>query len=206
MLPRDFDRFVHQVIGFARAADLANVPDSPGVYAWFPPVELPAHDTLASSLDALSDNLHQLYHALTSVEGLVGQHQIGVQVAAPSFDTESDAVRALSSEIGDEARESLQAMFLALSFIGGPMYVGMARGTDGLRGRLRGHLTSGIRDPEWTGNLRARVGNRLDDPSYLRRCVIAFVAMDSLPESARTERFVEHVLLRVFRPWMSKRG
>lgn len=204
MFLHDFDGYVKRNLIFALANELDAVPEQPGVYAWFLPFEADATVSVRELMRSLCDGL-KASTALTQVEADVGATTVALRMAVPSFDLELQAAQAADQAMTRRQRENLGQLLLALSLLAPPIYVGLARGKRGLRGRLEQHLAGETLDPQWLGSFHSRVRHVMEDASLLRRCVIACMPLPSgMPPEAT--RVLEHILIRVVRPAQSRRG
>ena len=203
-----FDQTVKQSIWFAVASDLDDVPEEPGIYAWYLPLRGDSNTDLLGYLRSLQSNAESGTPA-TSIRGESRQRRFVIDRNPPEFDLESEVVRKLSNSMTSSKIQTLANVVLVLSLLAEPIYVGMTEANKGLRSRLKQHLQSVKlfdQDRSWTGQFRTRVAVALQDPNYLRRCLIAYLPVSSLELGDYATRLLEHILIRTIKPAQSIRG
>ena len=208
MNPSLFDQQVKQCLGFAVAADIDEVPEEPGIYAWYLPLRGDSSLDLLGFLKSLQSNTEAGLPA-TSMTGESRQRRFVLDRNPPDFDLTSEMVRKLSESLSSSKIQTLASTVLILSFLTEPIYVGMTEANKGLRSRLKQHLQSVKmfdQDRNWSGAFRTRVAQVLQDPTYLRRCLIAYMPVTSLQLGEHSTRLIEHILIRTIRPVQSVRG
>lgn len=204
MIPGDFDRFAKASLGFAHASDLTCVPDDPGIYAWFAPFQSRADQGVEGLLRSL-ETAHTHSAPLTEREGVIGEHDIRIRRAAPTFDLAASAIASMDNDLAASDLEYLSVLLLILSVLAPPIYVGMTR--TGLRSRLQAHLSgAAFADDLPSSQFAARVRAVSGDPGLLRRCVIVYVPLAARLVAGNAERLLEHALHRLMRPSQSVRG
>lgn len=203
-----FDHSVKKTLSFAVASDLEDVPDEPGLYAWYLPFRGDTSGDLLRYLKSLEANLRYSVPA-TAVSGASKQSHFTVQRHVPSFDLTTSSIESLAQSMKPSQVQSLGAAVLALSFLSEPFYIGMTEAQGGLRSRLLQHLASVEsfdKDLRWRGSLRTRIAHTLKDPGFLMKCIIVYVPMAALDLGDNTARLLEHVLIRIVSPAQSLRG
>jgi len=144
---------------------------------------------------------------LCGSEAIVGAQEVALRRAPLNFGLCNDTLNGIDQALGPADLEHVSTLLFALSFLLPPIYVGMARGEDGLRGRLRAHVSVGLTEEERKGTLGGRLSSALGEAKYLRRCTALYVPLKvEGAAAATTARLLEHVLIRVLRPSESKRG
>jgi len=208
MDPTLFDQHVKRSIGFALASDLDDVPEEPGVYAWYLPLRGDSSSDLLIYLKSLQENVEAAIPA-TTMSGEGRQRRFNLERNPPSFELASPAVQSLSESLSQSKIQALATAVLILSFFSEPIYVGMTDSEKGLRSRLKQHLQSVKsfdKDINWHGSFRTRVAHLLNDPKYLSRCLIAYMPVSSFALGEYAPRLLEHILIRTIRPARSVRG
>lgn len=203
-----FDKFVKGSIGFTLASDLENVPEEPGIYAWYLPLKGDTSSDLLHYLKSLQSSAESSIPA-TEMSAAGRQRQFTVTRNPPLFELATPAVQRLSETISSSNLQKLARLVLALSFFSEPIYVGMTEANKGLQSRLKQHLQSVKTfddDAKWRGEFRTRMAKVLGDSSFLKQCVIAYmpISVSELGEDA--PRVLEHILIRTVRPAQSVRG
>jgi len=206
--PTLFDKFVKDSIGFAVASDLEDVPDEPGIYAWYLPLKGDDSADLLRYLKNLQTRVESSIPA-TQISGAGRQRQFTTGRNPPSFDLGAPAVQRLSETITSSKLQVLANLVLVLSFFSEPIYVGMTEANKGLRSRLKQHLQSVKSfddDAKWNGEFRTRIAKVLGDGNFLKQCVIAYMPISSTELGDDVPRVLEHILIRTVRPSQSIRG
>lgn len=203
-----FDQSVKKTLSFAVASDLEDVPDEPGIYAWYLPFRGDTSGDLLRYLKSLEANLmHSV--PVTAVYGATKQSHFTLQRNVPAFDFTTSNIESLAQSMRPSQVQSLGAAVLALSFLSEPFYIGMTEAQNGLRSRLLQHLASVDsfdKDLRWRGSLRTRIAHTLKDPAFLSKCIIVYVPMAALDLGENASRLLEHVLIRIVSPAQSLRG
>lgn len=208
MTPTDFDKFVKGSIGFALASDLNDVPELPGIYAWYLPLKGDTSSDLLHYLKSLQGRLESAVPA-TEMSAAGQQRHFSVSRNPPSFDLAAPPVQRLAETITSSQLQGLASLILALSFLSEPIYVGMTAANKGLRSRLGQHLQSVKSfdgDHNWRGQFRTRIAKVLDDKTFLKQCVIAYMPISVSALGDDAPRVLEHILIRTVRPAQSVRG
>ncbi len=203
-----FDQRVKSSLGFALAAEIEDVPEEPGIYAWYLPMRGDSSGDLLQFLRSLEANVEAAVPA-TSMSGEGRQRRFILERNPPKFDFNSVAVQKLAGTLSTGKIQTLANVVLVLSFLTEPIYVGMTEANKGLRSRLKQHLQSVKtfdNDSNWSGAFRSRVAKVLQDPKYLRRCLIVYMPISSLELGEHSIRLLEHILIRTVRPSQSVRG
>jgi len=198
-----FDATAKRLLCFYEASDLSEVPELPGIYAWFLPLRGDTSDDFLTFLKSLESGVEKMAE-LTNIEGQTGQLRVSVRRDNPVL---SDAGEHISVEdLSPRKLQQIASMLLFCSFLTAPIYVGM---TDkSLRKRLQSHLLKpDLWDDEgWTGTFRNRVANRIGDTRFLERCLICCLPFDNTDFPKGTVRLFEKLLIRTLRPSQSLRG
>ncbi len=208
MIPTLFDQFAKDSIGFAVASDLENVPEEPGVYAWYLPLKGDASSDLLRFLTTLQGNVESSTPA-TEMSGSGRQRRFTIERNPPVFDLGSPAVQKLSESITPSRLQALANLVLVLSFFSEPIYVGMTEADKGLRSRLKQHLQSVKsfdEDSKWSGAFRTRIAKVLGDGKFLKQCLVAYMPLPASMLGDDAARVLEHILIRSIRPAQSVRG
>lgn len=203
-----FDQLVKSSIGFTLATEIEDVPEEPGIYAWYLPMRGDSSSNLLQYLKSLQQHMKET-NPVTSMAGEGRQKRFNLERNHPSFDLASDVIQELANSLSSSKIQSLASAILILSFFTEPIYVGMTKSGKGLRGRLKQHLQSVKSfddDMNWTGSFRTRVAQILNDPDYLKRCLIVYMPMSAVNLSDDSTRLIEHILIRTIRPVQSVRG
>lgn len=208
MDPALFDQQVKRSIGFCLASDLEDVPEEPGIYAWYLPMRGDSSSGLLQYLKSLQENIEACSPA-TSMSGEGRQRRFTLERNPPVFDLGSQAIQILSESLSPSKVQALAKTVLVLSIFAEPIYVGMTEANKGLRSRLRQHLQSVKsfdHDLRWSGSFRTRIAKVLGESTYLNRCVIAYMPVSSLGFGDNATRLLEHILIRTIRPAQSIRS
>lgn len=203
-----FDKGVKKWIGFAKADCIEDVPTTPGIYAWYLPLAGDDTGGLQHFLSTLQSDIKNSAPA-TRVTGEGRQRMYSIERTPPKFDFASTAIEGLQDELSGTQLEQLAKLVLYLSFLNEPIYIGMTKSEQGLRGRLKQHLQEPktFEDDEgWHGAFNSRIAKKLSDKTFLRRCVIAFMPIAELELGGNAPRVLEHILIRTIRPAQSERG
>jgi hypothetical protein len=194
------DQTVKQLIFFTRASEFEDIPDVPGIYAWFLPLEGDDTGSLKVLLDSLLARLASS-NQLTVAEGESGQHRISIQRAIPENLDRENLPDLSSHQIQKTAR-----LLKTCSFLSSPIYIGMTVKM-GLRSRIKSHLANpgDLNDENWCGSFRSRVAWQTGQQRFLETCMIAYLPMspDDIPEPL--VRVFEQVLIKTIRPTQSIR-
>ena len=203
-----FDTTVKERIFFTTAGDLDEVPEEPGVYAWFLPMRGDTASNLETYLKSMAENMAEAVQ-VSAVSGETMQRRFQLERNPPTFQLSEPAIRKVSTSITSSQLQSLATSVLVLSFLSEPIYVGMTEANKGLKSRLRQHLLSVHSfddDTNWRGSFRTRVAKLLSKPDYLRRCLIAYMPISKDVFGEDFPRLIEHILIRTIRPAQSVRG
>jgi hypothetical protein len=203
-----FDLDIKARIGFARASDIEDMPESPGIYAWYLPLRGDDGGDLITFLKTLEKNT-ELYTPVTNLAATGTQRQIQIERNPPRFEYDSPTLQRLASTTSSHQIQSIANIVLMLSFLSEPFYIGMTDSSFGLRGRIKQHLASVNlfdADNSWTGAFRTRVAKTLQQKDALKRCLIAYFTLPEELESGEAARLLEHILIRTIKPAQSKRG
>jgi len=203
-----FDQSLKSRIGFAIASDLSDVPNEPGIYAWYLPLKGDDSGGLMDFLKSLESNLKRMIPA-TEVSGEGRQLCFRVRRNAPRFQLNSKPILRLEEEMGSRGLQNLASLIRFLSILSEPVYIGMTNGEEGLKGRLTQHLQTPSRfdsDERWNGAFNSRIAKILNDRSVLTQCLVAYLPIptDEIGESA--PRVIEHILITTICPALSRRG
>ena len=203
-----FDKFTKSTIGFAVASDLSDVPEEPGVYAWYLPLRGDSSSDLLHFLNSLQKEMaHSVM--VTEMTATGQQRKFTVERNPPSFTLASSRIQGLSEKLTSSKLQRLANQVLVLSFFSEPIYVGMTEGQGGLRSRLKQHLqsvNSFDSDKAWTGDFRTRMAKLLGQSDYLKRCLILYMPLCYEDFGADIPRMLEHILIRTIRPSQSVRS
>ncbi len=207
MIPTDFDKFVKNSIGFAVASDLSEVPEEPGIYAWYLPLKGDTGSDLLHYLKSLQGRVESSV-AVTEMSASGQQRNFSVSRNPPSFNLAAPPVQRLAETITSSQLQGLANLVMALSFFSEPIYVGMTAANKGLKSRLGQHLQSvkSFEDVNWRGQFRTRIVKLLNDKNFLKQCVIAYMPISASALGDDAPRVLEHVLIRTIRPAQSFRG
>lgn len=203
-----FDKSLKSKIGFAQASDIEDIPNSPGVYAWYLPMKGDDSGGLLAYLKSLQSNSERTRPA-TEVSGSGRQHSFKISSNPASFKLDSPPILKLDETLDNPGVQSLARLVSFLSYLSEPIYIGMTKGSEGLQGRLKQHLqTPKLFDtnPAWNGSFNSRIATILNDPTILQKCLIAFIPIeiDELGEEA--PRLIEHIVIKTICPALSRRG
>ena len=195
------DQTVKQLLFFIRASDCDEMPDDPGIYAWFLPLEGDDTADLKTLLESLVSRLAAA-NQLTQAEGETGQHRISIQRTIPEL-----SVNAVLPDLSSHQIQKAAKILKACSFLSSPIYIGMTVKM-GLRSRIKSHLANPgeLHDENWAGSFRSRVAWQTGDSRFLENCMIAYLPLPlgEIPEPL--VRVFEQVLIRTIRPTQSVRG
>jgi hypothetical protein len=203
-----FDRSLKTRIGFTRASDISDVPNEPGIYAWYLPLSGDDSGNLLGFLKSLQGNLERTSPA-TEVSGAGRQRHFSVKRNPPAFHMDSEPVLRLDEHIGKSGLQALSRLVLFLSFLSEPIYIGMTKGSEGIKGRLAQHLQSPgsfDSDASWNGAFNSRISTILNDASILKQCLIAYLPIPSGEIGDDAPRVIEHILIKTICPAMARRG
>lgn len=145
----------------------------------------------------------------TEVSGKGRQRHFSVRRNSPLFKLDAETILKLDSELTSSSLQILSKLVLFLSFMSEPIYIGMTKGAEGLRGRLTQHLAAPKDfddNAEWNGAFNSRIAATLDDPSYLKQCLIAYLPVPTEELGDDTPRIIEHILIKTICPALSRRG
>lgn len=198
------DEDVKRLMGYAEASDLSEVPDEPGIYAWFLPLRGDTSGDAVSFVRSLCLGLEKGL-ALSEAQAAVGSLDI---VARRGIDDPRDAVLTRASDkLTSHQLQKVARLLLCCSFLSSPVYVGMTS-KQGLRTRLQQHLAkpSTLSDGNWLRDFRSRAAAKTGLDTYLRQCVIAYACFREEELPAEAIRLAEHVLIRTARPAQSVAG
>ncbi len=198
------DDDVKRLVGFAEAADLSEVPDEPGIYAWFLPLRGDTSGDAASFVRSVCLGLEEGL-PLSEAEAAVGTLDV---VARRGMDELCDATLSrASAALTSHQVQKMARLVLCCSFLSSPIYVGMTR-KQGLRTRLQQHLAKprALSDGRWLRDFRSRSAAKTGLATYLRRCVIAYACFRKEEYPVEAIRLIEHVLIRTVRPAQSEAG
>lgn len=203
-----FDLDLKTRFGFARASEIEDIPETPGIYAWYLPMKGDDGGDLAFFLSSLERSISKFSPA-TRLEAEGTQRRIQIERNHPAFDLQLSAIQRLSASLSNSQIQQLAKLVLMLSFLTEPFYVGMTDASNGLRGRIQNHLQcvkTFDDDSGWTGAFRTRVAQILGEKEALKKCMIAFVTLPDDLAGTEAPRLLEHILIRTVRPSQSKRG
>lgn len=198
MLGHDAKRFLH----FAKASEVDEIPDVPGIYAWYTPLRGDDSGTLRDYLNSLEASFDR-YAPLKRLRLEGKQKTFQVDATKPSFS--QNYVDELSGTLASTDVQVLSKLVLILSFLSEPFYIGKTDSS--LRGRIKSHL--GSPDSFDDDNLRNVLKNRVfaqTDSRVLQQCLIAYVPLEADASAHSLPRLLEHVLLRIIQPTQSVKG
>jgi hypothetical protein len=203
-----FDTGIKRRLGFSLASELDDVPETPGIYAWYLPMRGDTSSGLVNYLRTLRENIE---HAtpISVIEGEGRQRRFLFERNPPTFDVQVPEIERLAASLSDSRLQIVAQLVLTLSLFTEPFYVGMTKAEGGLRSRLTQHkrtVKSFDDDTNWNGSLRSRVARALQDPSFLDRCIVAYLPLSNIEFGEDLARLLEHVLIRTIRPAQSIRG
>lgn len=208
--PANINRLIKEQIFFAYGSDLENIPEKPGIYAWFLPVNINfenlfqsvQEDTRSKAREMLQAELNK-YNDVHKINGTLGPYSVAI--GKRNAELGSDLrIFAEGKKMLEEDKKNLFNIFMALSIFNAPIYVGMTEREEGLKKRLREHIQAKIDEASPNANLRTRLFRATGDRDLLERCLAAAVPMAQLDN--QIYRFAEHVLIQSIRPIQSKRG
>ena len=123
---------VKSSFGFTLAADIEDVPEEPGIYAWYLPMRGDSSGDLLQYLRSLEENVETGIPA-TSMSGEGRQRRFVLERNPPKFNLNSAEVQKLSGTLSTSKIQTLASVVLVLSFLTEPIYVGMTEANKGLR-------------------------------------------------------------------------
>lgn len=203
-----FDSDLKQRFGFAKASDTEDIPDLPGIYAWYLPMRGDDGGDLMHFLKTLESTISR-FTSVTTLEANGTQRRVQIKRNTPEFQLDSDAVMKLATRLSASQIQQVARLTLMLSFLSEPFYVGMTDASNGLRSRIRQHLVSVKsfdEDKQWSGSFRTRIAHSLNEKDALKRCLVAFVTLPDELAEVEASRLLEHILIRTVRPSQSKKG
>ena len=199
------DMSIKKHLLFCDAAEVENLPDDPGIYAWFLPLAGDDSGNLKAMVNSLFTKTDTV-RSVTEVEAGVGQFEIVMRRGSPGS-LDEPLIQELNAQLTGTDLQVASKYLLLCSFLTAPIYVGMTVKM-GLRERVKSHLQNPreLDDINWTGSFRSRVARSTENVNFLRRCLIACLPMPPDKFPPKMVRLFEHILLRVVRPAMSRRG
>ncbi len=203
-----FDGDLKKRFGFVKASESEDIPELPGIYAWYLPMRGDDGSDLPAFLRSLEKSVSH-YAPVTMLEGNGAQRRIQIERNVPEFDVSSAPLQRLTESIGSSQVQQISKLVLMLSFLTEPFYVGMTDSSNGLRNRIQQHLQSVKsfdEDKRWTGSFRTRIAHVLGEKEALKRCLVAFVTLPEELVGTDATRLLEHILIRTVCPSQSKRG
>ncbi len=203
-----FDSDLKQRFGFAKASDTDEIPDLPGIYAWYLPMRGDDGGDLTHFLKTLQSTISR-FASVTTLEANGTQRSVQIERNTPEFQFDSDAVMKLATVLTTSQVQQVARLTLMLSFLSEPFYVGMTDFSNGLQSRIRQHLVSVKtfdEDKHWTGSFRTRIAHSLREKDALKRCLVAFVTLPDDLIEVGASRLLEHIIIRTVRPSQSKNG
>jgi hypothetical protein len=203
-----FDGDLKKRFGFVKASESEDIPDLPGVYAWYLPMRGDDGADLSVFLKSLENSI-ACFAPVTKLEADGTQRRIQIERNVPSFDLNSAPIQRLGASLDNSQVQQLSKITLMMSFLAEPFYVGMTDSSNGLRNRIRQHLqsvNSFDEDQKWSGAFRTRIAHVLREKDALKRCLIAFVTLPENLVGPDVTRLLEHILIRTIRPSQSHRG
>lgn len=203
-----FDGDLKKRFGFVKAAEFEDIPELPGIYAWYLPMRGDDGSDLPAFLRSLEKSISH-YAPVTKLEANGAQRRIQIERNVPEFDVTSAPLQRLTESLSSSQVQQLSKLVLMLSFLTEPFYVGMTDSSNGLRNRIQQHLQSVKsfdEDKQWTGTFRTRIAHVLEEKEALKRCLVAFVTLPDELVGTDAARLSEHILIRTVCPSQSKRG
>ncbi len=189
-------------LGFSRADDLSEVPESPGVYAWYAPLQADHTLGLRSFCEELESNLEE-WNPVTSIEFSGKAKRVSINNDNPDFDF--DKLTELGKSLSRGDLETISTYIQILSFFREPFYIGKAKTS--LRGRLQSHLQSPtpFEDEEGnryfgSGTLSKRVAEHFNETDRLKQCFIAYLCTPLNNQKVDIPRLIEQLMLKLVRP------
>lgn len=200
-----FDTTVKNNLIFCEASEAEDLPNEPGIYAWFFPLD--ADDTgdlkrLVTSLIQKSNHAQEL----TKVHGNVAQLEISLSRSLPEL-AQEELIADLNAHLNSVQIQKAARLLLVCSFLTAPIYVGMTIDM-GLRDRVRSHLRDPgqLNDANWNGSFCSRAAWRTRDSAFLQRCLVVCLPMPIALFPPDMVKLFEHLLIRTIRPPLSRRG
>lgn len=203
-----FDSDLKKRFGFVQASEFADIPEGPGIYAWYLPMRGDDGADLLVFLKSLERSISN-FAPVTKLEADGTQRKIYIERNVPEFDLASAPIQRLSTTLSGSQIQQLSKLVLMLSFLTEPFYVGMTDASNGLKNRIQQHLQSVKtfdEDKRWTGAFRTRIAHVLGEKEALKRCLVAFVTLPEELVGTETARLLEHILIRTISPSQSHRG
>lgn len=203
-----FDADLKKRFGFVKASDIDDIPDLPGIYAWYLPMKGDDGGDLAHFLKTLEKSISH-FSPVTKIEADGTQRKIQIERNVPEFDLSISPIQRLSASLGNSQIQQVSKLVLMLSFLTEPFYVGMTDTSNGLKNRIQQHLMSVKSfddDKRWTGAFRTRIAHVLSEKDALKRCLVAFVTLPDELIGTEASRLLEHILIRTVCPSQSRRG
>lgn len=203
-----FDGDLKKRFGFVQASEASDIPDLPGIYAWYLPMRGDDGADLPVFLTSLEKSIAH-FTPVTKLEADGTQRKIHIERNAPEFDLSSAPIQRLASTFSSSQVQQLSKLVLMLSFLTEPFYVGMTDASNGLKNRIQQHLQSVKsfdEDRRWTGAFRTRIAHVLGEKEALKRCLVAFVTLPEELVGTEASRLLEHILIRTISPSQSQRG
>jgi hypothetical protein len=203
-----FDGDLKKRFGFVKASESEDIPELPGIYAWYLPMRGDDGTDLPAFLKSLEKSIAH-FAPVTKLEADGTQRKLQIERNVPEFDLSSAPIQRLATSLSSSQVQQLSKLVLMLSFLTEPFYVGMTDASNGLRNRIQQHLQS-VRsfdeDKRWTGAFRTRIAHVLGEKEALKRCLVAFVTLPEELVGTDASRLLEHILIRTVSPSQSQRG
>lgn len=204
----NIDSLIRESFQWYWGDDVDEAPDKPGIYAWFIPHAPTTYETLGKCFASIEDSVKQ-FTKLTELTGRVGITEVSLKQSTSGENWEARIPPTGAWDLTDTQTEDIANKLLPLSILAPPIYIGKATGKEGLKQRLRAHVTGKIQiDPQdpYLGSFAARVEHLMNNPSQLKKCIVACIPIVELPNNDQLIREIEHFLIRSLRPSLSKRG
>lgn len=211
-LPEDVNRIINRYIKFTLARNIEHyVPDKPGIYAWFYPLQFQFDcfddsDLKDEKVEKITNSirnyeeLSRSYYKLFTEEGDLQNFKI--TLLKKDINLQDELIIDNITNLTKDQRRELYSTFFTFSIFNPPFYIGQTE-NQGLKTRLLQHRDGEISEKKNT--LKRRVKELTGRDDFLKNCLIAFVPFEQKTQDL-IPRIIEHLLIRQIQPIQSKRG